>query len=283
MTTADDPNSKIERPELGVAGGDVTAAAVRSVIANIPFVGQALTEIITVLIPNQRSDRVDQYLHYLTEELARLKIDQEAMKRPENIDLLEDGAYQAARALTAQRRRYLAHAVAQGIAADDNDKLNEKRILALIGELDDGDIILLDAYNSTPESKAAKFNLIRPDQPVIGDDPIFHTKWGLYEASTSKLNRLSLLRKNITVDHDTKTPEFDMFSGEPRGFQQITVLGGSYLIALDWSQVSKAGAVQPAADARMPTLTRRRVCEDHPDTPWEGDHACTCGGGCCPN
>jgi hypothetical protein len=63
-----------EVPSLGAGGGDRTAAVIRSVTANIPIVGQALAEIITELVPNQRIERVEKYLHYLSEEIASLKI-----------------------------------------------------------------------------------------------------------------------------------------------------------------------------------------------------------------
>ena len=119
-------------------------------ISNIPIVGQALAEVITELVPNQRVERVEKYLLYLSEEIDSLKVENvdAVMKRPENVDLIEDGVYQAIRALSDERKRYLVRAVAQGIGAEARDKLNEKRVLALIGDLDDSDLLLLDAFAS---------------------------------------------------------------------------------------------------------------------------------------
>ena len=137
-------------PSSGPGGGDRTAAVIRSVISNIPIVGQALAEVITELVPNQRVERVEKYLLYLSEEIDSLKVENvdAVMKRPENVDLIEDGVYQAIRALSDERKRYLVRAVAQGIGAEARDKLNEKRVLALIGDLDDSDLLLLDAFAS---------------------------------------------------------------------------------------------------------------------------------------
>src|ERR1700692_2419056 len=106
-------------PELGPGGGDRTAAVIRSVISNVPIVGQTLAEIRTELIPNQRIERVEGYLKLLAMELDELKVSAEAAKVPESIDLIEDGAYQAVRALSEERRQYLARAVATGIAEDE--------------------------------------------------------------------------------------------------------------------------------------------------------------------
>ena len=55
------------------------------------------------------------------EEIAARRIDETAMKTPANIDLIEDGAYQAVRALTDERKRFLARAVAQGIQAEEKE------------------------------------------------------------------------------------------------------------------------------------------------------------------
>jgi hypothetical protein len=218
-------------PSLGAGGGDRTAAVIRSVISNIPIVGQALAEVITELVPNQRIERVETYLHYLSEEIEALKIsDVDAtMKRPENVDLIEDGAYQAVRATTDERKRYLALAVAQGIGADEQNKLNEKRILALLGDLDDGDILLLDAFAANAafgNQGHEKFKNLRPEQPTINArEAATVERWGLYQASIARLERLSLLHKHVRLDNKTKLPEFDTFTGEPKGNYRITQLG----------------------------------------------------------
>jgi hypothetical protein len=218
-------------PSLGAGGGDRTAAVIRSVISNIPVVGQALAEIITELVPNQRIERVEKYLLYLGEEITSLKVENidAAMKRPENVDLIEDGAYQAVRALTDERKRYLARAVALGICTEEKDKLNEKRILALIGDLDDGDLLLLDAFASRNKGRE-KFEKLRPEQPTINSRrPGAAERWGLYQASIARLERLSLLKKRLQLDNKTNFPEFDRRTGEPKGNHEVTALGSLVL------------------------------------------------------
>ena len=216
-------------PSLGAGGGDRTAAIIRSIVANIPIVGQALAEIVTELVPNQRIERVEEYLLYLGEEITSLKIENvdAAMKRPENVDLIEDGAYQAVRAITDTRKRYLARAVAQGIRAKEKDKLDEKRVLALIGDLDDGDLVLLDAFSTRGIQGQEKFEKLRPEQPT-SRAPGAAERWEFYEASIARLERLSLLHKNIQLDHETKLPELDILTGEPKGSYGVTALG--YLV-----------------------------------------------------
>jgi hypothetical protein len=241
MADRGEAKTRPELPALGPGGGDRTAAVIRSVISNIPIVGQALAEIVTELVPNQRAERLEKYLLYLGEEIAALKIENvnATMKTPENIGLIEDGAYQAARALTDERKRYLARAVAQGIGVEEKHKLNEKRVLALIGDLDDGDLLLLDAFASQNTGRE-KFEKLRPEQPTINNRRSgVSERWGLYQASIDRLTRLSLLKKQVNLDSKTKLPEFDTFTGEPKGYHVVTALGSLVL--------NRVGLSDPAA------------------------------------
>ena len=116
----------------------------------------------------------------------------------------------------------MARAVGAGIAVEDSAKLTEKRILGLLRDLDDGDLLLLAAFGARPEEKAESFNRLRP--------PDYHSiDHELYEASMSKLERLSLLRKVALVDHETGLPEFEKFTGETKGWHNITPLGTALL------------------------------------------------------
>jgi hypothetical protein len=231
-------------PELGPGGGDRTAAVIRSVISNVPIVGQTLAEIITELIPNQRIERVEGYLKLLAMELDELKVSAEAAKVPESIDLIEDGAYQAVRALSEERRQYLARAVATGIAEDEKHKIKAKRVLSIISELDDGYILLLDSFNgrSDPESHRRsfdKFQNLAPERPVIGAPTDVIERWQLHEASLARLERLLLLNKYIRIDHETKLPHFDQFTGEPEGHLSITALGKLILVRIGFGRESR--------------------------------------------
>ena len=60
-------------PALGSNASDRLAALLRSTTGLVPGAGAALAEIITALIPNQRIERIEKYLLYLHEELARLR------------------------------------------------------------------------------------------------------------------------------------------------------------------------------------------------------------------
>lgn len=133
--------------------------------------------------------------------------------------MIEDGVYLAARALTDERKQRLAYAVAHGIAVNDQYKLTEKRILAIIGELDDGDVLLLEAYAG--DRPRDKIENQRPEQPVAGAPAEANERWQLYLASLAQLERLGVLQHNVSVDSYTGVPKFDRFSGKPTGIDGI--------------------------------------------------------------
>jgi hypothetical protein len=166
------------------------------VIANIPFLGQALAEIVTELVPNQRIERIEKYLVMLGEEIALLKIPnvEASIKGPENIDLIEDGAYQVVRALTEQRKRLIAKAVAKGIASEDQSKIREKRILKTLDDLDDQEVLILEAYGS--DFVQARLQEIMPPPASYADSLEKQEQSWFFDWAVERLQRLDLLRND---------------------------------------------------------------------------------------
>jgi hypothetical protein len=226
MKPPDEEEAKL--PELGPGGADRTAAVARVMISSLaagfpglgPLIGQALSEVVSELIPNQRIDRVEKYLLMLGEEIALLKIPNvdDAIKRPENIDLIEDGAFQAVRALTDERKRLIAKVVAKGIANEDQTKLDHKRIMNLLAQLDDEQITVLAAHGSG--FVAARMQKIRPEIPSgVSPQPVAERYW-FFERCESELMRLGLLERRITRPGS-------------EGFIHVTWLGKAILRAID--------------------------------------------------
>src|SRR5258706_6629759 len=76
---------------------------------------------------------------------------------------------------------------------EEKDKLNEKRVLALIRDLDDGDLLLLNAFASNAEEKPKKFAKLRPEPAMVGSPSEVREAEELYKASIGRLERLSLI------------------------------------------------------------------------------------------
>ena len=126
---------------------DYLTALGRSAVGTIPLVGSAFSEVITNFIPGQRIDRIAKYLVALEERVTELEIDiQEKMQYPENVDLLEEGGYQACRAVTEERLNYIVNLVSNGINDNVKEYIKHKKLLSILQELNDLEISLLVIY-----------------------------------------------------------------------------------------------------------------------------------------
>lgn len=133
---------------VGPTPRDRAVAVARAVAGMVPVAGPLLAELITEVVPGQRQERVEDWLRHLAERLAKLeeKDLHARLREPENVALFEEGAHQAARSVSEERRRHLAMLVADGIAAARRDYLESHRVLRLLGELDDAEVILLAGH-----------------------------------------------------------------------------------------------------------------------------------------
>lgn len=126
---------------------DYLTALGRSAVGPIPLVGSAFSEVITNFIPGQRIDRIAKYLVALEERVTVLEIDiQKKMQYPENVDLLEEGGYQACRAVTEERLNYIVNLVSNGINDNVKEYIKHKKLLSILQELNDLEISLLVIY-----------------------------------------------------------------------------------------------------------------------------------------
>jgi hypothetical protein len=123
------------------------AAGLRGALSLFPF-GGVVAELITRGIPNQRMDRVSAYIGELESRLAALKASkrEEALLDPEKIDLIEEGAFQSARATTGDRIERIAELVANGLAAESAEVLTRKGLASLLRQVDDEELAILNAY-----------------------------------------------------------------------------------------------------------------------------------------
>lgn len=135
-------------PPLGATGRDRAVAVARALVGTVPYTGSLFAELITEIVPGQRVERIEDWLCHLAERLASIEHDalRERLRQPENVALLEEGAYQAVRAISEERRQQIAELVAGGIADDRRDYVESHRVLRLLGELDDAEVIILAGY-----------------------------------------------------------------------------------------------------------------------------------------
>ncbi len=141
---------------------DLAKELLKSTISMMPFAGPIFATLIYEIIPNQRIDRISNYLKELDHKLSSLphEIIEKLLKNEEFIDLLEESFLIASRSLTVERRQYIASIVAKGITNEDIKLHESKHILKLLHELNDIEIIWLKYYyvQNTDEEASFKEN-----------------------------------------------------------------------------------------------------------------------------
>lgn len=207
---------------------DHLVALTRGAANAVPFVGGLLGELVTTVIPEQRQDRIVRYLRELGARMEKLEsgIGKAAIQNPEKIDLIESGGYLSVRATSQERIEQIAEVVANGLTAEDADIVRRKRLLALLGEIDDDEVAILAAYGQSYAgiNPQAGESIDRPSPPHLqaGRELIEANK--LYDLGVERLLRLNLLERRLNLKKG-QVPEFDSKTGMPKGSTQISYLG----------------------------------------------------------
>jgi len=232
-----DPDATM--PPLGETGRDRLVALGKGAIGAIPYAGSILAEIVTQFIPVQRMERLEEYCRRLEERLSRLEAGDlnERMKDPERIDLFEEGAIQSARASSAERRAYIARIVAEGLTGDQQAAIDARRILKLLAEVDDDQIVILTSHLSR-HLHDEKFyerhrSVLESVGAHMGSDPDEVRRETMYELARADLVRLGLLQTQYRQVKKGEIPEFDPRTGTMKGGRRtLSPLGHLLLVHL---------------------------------------------------
>ena len=132
---------------------DVVVSVGKGASSMIPIIGPLVAELIDNLIPNHRFDRLTEFVKELDRRLSCLDDEKlkEYFKDPECVDMIEEGFWQAARALSKERREYIASIIEVGLSDDELAFGKVKYLLKILGDLNDEEVlwlqyIYLDGY-----------------------------------------------------------------------------------------------------------------------------------------
>lgn len=208
---------------------DQLAAIGKGAVSLVPLVGGPLAEIIGVAIPNQRADRIATYVRGLDAKIGQITEDMKAelASSSAKIDLIVEGGYQSARALSQERVEQITEAVARGLSEGDADVIRRKRLLVMFGELDDDEVALLNAYGrSYAGGDREAFEKINRPEPVHMQSPRDAVERDrLFNAGKEHLLRLELLKRNFGNVKKGQLPEFDPKTGHFKHSIEISYLG----------------------------------------------------------
>lgn len=239
-------NKATNTPPLGGTWQDNVGSLVKGGIGSIPIVGAIFSEIFGMIIPNQRINRIEAYLRLLAEKLESDVSDNLADKltNPEAVDLFEHGVWQSVRAVTEERKNYVAQLVANGLNGDEKSKIESKRLLALLAELDDDQIIILTSYTNqfshNAEWRHKQGAVLTPVRAFLGSSQETLDENTVYELARTQLYTLGLLQHKFRAPKKGEIPEFDPKTGTIKASSRdITPLGRLLLTRLGVIETGK--------------------------------------------
>jgi hypothetical protein len=229
-------------PSLENSTRDRIALAAKGVVGAIPFVGNLVAEIIGSIIPNQRVDRIARFLELLADKVRDIEEETLAskMRTEEFVDLFEDGMIQASRAVSEDRKRHLASLFKNAIANETLEHAYEKRLLQILGELNDVQILILRSYgmrfHERQEFESLHGNAIRGPRVFMSAPQKEIDGGAVHKSYRAHLVQLGLIKPVFErpKKDNLGIPEFDEETGMVKArSHQITTLGRLLLRYLD--------------------------------------------------
>lgn len=228
--------------DLRAQTSDEKMALLKGAVGMVPVFGSLLGEIVGVVIPNQKIERLTIFAELLESKLK--EVDTEVlrlkMRQEEFTDLFEDALRQASRALSDERREYIANILASSLTEEQISHAEEKKLLNLLDELNDPEIITLKWYALYGDERSRFLEqhaeLLRLQPPVMSDPLPVIEKYALQKSYRAKLLEVGLLAPTFSSQNLRRgeMPEFDKETGtlKTNGFK-VTRLGRTFLGYID--------------------------------------------------
>jgi hypothetical protein len=197
-----------ERDELSTNESDTLALVLRATANILPGFGGIVAEVVNVMIPKQKIDRVVDFARSLKEAMdlldARLALIEARVQTSAGSDLLEEAIVQAARAVSQERRERIATVLARGLSDDQFQYDRTKKLMSLIETLTDSEFVLL-AFYAEPLTIGSPWHremmnrhpeLLRPVSNEIGRSKSESDRSAVRDAYERKLLSEGLLEAN---------------------------------------------------------------------------------------
>ena len=125
-------NSDSGHEDLKLRLVDYSVAVTRGVSNLVPIVGPVLAEVIGVVIPQQRIDRIARFAEELERRLSSVEKNmlESQLNNGEFTDLIEEGFQQAARSLSDERRQYIASLITNSLSSENISYAESKALIA---------------------------------------------------------------------------------------------------------------------------------------------------------
>jgi len=171
----------------------------KGILGALPFLGPMLSEIIGILIPKQRIDRIQMLLENLEEKISKIEKEKFELKikDPVFLDLIEEGFVKATRSVSEDRIKGIASVIANGVDKDGEKLLGQKHLLNLLSEVNDIELIWLRAFARHPsrdkEFREKHSETLRPLRIVANLPPDEEERQVIVKSYYDHLERLGLI------------------------------------------------------------------------------------------
>lgn len=223
---------------------DISTIIAKGTLGVIPIVGPIIAEIVGAIIPNQRVDRIESLVKILESKLDgydKAKIEGK-IKEPESIDLIEDGFIQASRALSEERKEYIAALLKNSLTNNELNHIEYKRLLSLLGDMNDIEVLILISHRFLLFRDDPEAQLFWDKHRDILEEPVLFSgasqeevdKHTLYQTHRTHLVSLGLFKPKFKKPKKGELPEFDEKTGmiKASGYE-TTSLGRLLLRVID--------------------------------------------------
>lgn len=202
----------------------------------IPVVNSFLAEIVGNAIPNQRMDRFAKYLEVLSNQLNEVNGDLKSslLSNYNFISLIEESSIQAVRAITDERRNYIANVVIEGIKADQIEFAEAKHVLQLLSQINDVEIIILGSflhitYNGGPKYREKYPEIFKYDTIMSRKEEDEKEKFDLMNSYKSHLAGLGLLSHKLELKRENAGKVFKGHSS-PISYKGFSITPSGLLV-----------------------------------------------------
>lgn len=226
---------------------DLATMFAKSVVGAAPVVGSLLSEVAGAIIPNQRIDRIAKFAEILEQRLSTLEESflRSQLSNEEFVGIMEEAMIQASRSTSNDRREYLASIVASGLTDKEIEYNETRRILTILGELSDAEVILLRSYlvrtiGGDEEFREKHKNIVMRQQPVIAAPQIEKDKYAITVNYREHLISMGLLENEYQLERETGLQKIDTFTNAPeiRG-RSLTGMGIFFLRQIGLAEIKK--------------------------------------------
>jgi|tagenome__1003787_1003787.scaffolds.fasta_scaffold20875173_2 hypothetical protein len=214
----------------------IGSALLRGAISQLPVLGPVITELLSQAIPDRRIERLNGLFERLEQRVSALEpqVVRDRFSDSAFSDIVEDGMFSAARASSSERLDWIAELLARGIEQNDLEKIDRKYLLALLGQLNDAEVIVLCSHGIVSPGKQAEFygrhqGALDLPYPSMADAREVHARQAVRESYRTHLEALGLLQREYHFLRNGQVPEFERDGRLKGGTLGLSPLGWVFL------------------------------------------------------